>query len=145
VLTTAWSFLKSNFPAINPLVPVTSPVEMSFEQFQYAFVNTLPLQEQRAAYDRYVVPESRGVPRQSLSSIARIDFRKPHAPLLITAGERDHIIPASLNKANYRRYVAGSSTTDFKLFAGRDHFVIGERGWEEVADFILSWLDKKVD
>jgi pimeloyl-ACP methyl ester carboxylesterase len=142
VFTTAWSFLKANFPAINPFVPVTRPVEMSFEHFQYAFVNTLPQAEQRAAYDRYVVPESRGVPTQSLTSVARVDFRKSHAPLLITAGEKDHIIPASLNKTNYNRYKASASITDFKQFAGRDHFLISERGWEEVADYCLQWLEK---
>jgi pimeloyl-ACP methyl ester carboxylesterase len=145
VFSTAWSFIKSNFPGINPLVPVSQPVAMSFELFQYAFVNALPLAEQRAAYDRYVVPESRGVPTQSLTSVAHVDFEKPHAPLLITAGERDHIIPASLNRTNYKKYTDPASVTDFKQFPGRDHFVIGERGWQEVADFILSWLDEKVD
>jgi len=39
--------LKANFPAINPFL-LHQPVMMSFEQFQYAFVNTLPLEEQRA-------------------------------------------------------------------------------------------------
>ena len=145
VLTTAWSFLKSNFPAINPFVPVTNPVEMSFEQFQFAFVNTLPTAQQRAVYDRYVVTESRGVPTQSLTSVARVDFKKPHAPLLITAGEKDHIIPPSLNRTNYAKYKAAASITDFHEFPGRDHFVIGEPGWEEVADFVLSWLDQRVD
>ncbi len=143
VLTATWSFLKANFPAINPFVPVDQPVEMSFEAFQYAFVNTLPLAEQRAAYDRYVVPESRGVPTQSLTSAARVDFKRPHAPLLITAGEKDHIIPASLNRTNYRKYQNAESTTDFKEYPGRDHFVIGERGWQEVADFVLAWLEEK--
>lgn len=143
VFSTAWSFLKANFPSINPLVPVTQPVEMTLERFQYAFVNTLPLDQQRAAYERYVVPESRGVPTQSLGPIAHVDFKRVHAPLLITAGERDHIIPASLNRANYERYKAGSSVTDFKVFPGRDHFGIGEPGWQEIADFALSWLEQK--
>jgi len=140
VFTTAFSFLKANFPAINPFL-VSQPVEMSFKHFQYAFVNTLPEAEQRAAYDRYVVPESRGVPTQSLTSAGKVDFKKAHPPLLITAGQRDHIIPASLNKANYNKY-QGSSITDFKEFAGRDHFVIGEKGWEEVADYCMAWLEK---
>ncbi|HEY2979898.1 MAG TPA: alpha/beta fold hydrolase [Anaerolineales bacterium] len=142
VFTTAWSFIKANFPAINPFAPVTQPVLMTFEHFQYAFVNTLPLDEQRAAYDRYVVPESRGVPTQSLTSVARLDFKTPHPPLLITAGERDHIIPASLNRSNYRKYAGSASVTDFKQFPGRDHFIIGEKGWEEVADYCLDWLEQ---
>jgi pimeloyl-ACP methyl ester carboxylesterase len=142
VFTTSFSFLKANFPVINPLVPVTQPDMMSFERFQFAFVNTLPQTEQRAVYDRYVVPESRGVPTQSLTSVAKVDFSKPHPPLLITAGERDHIVPASLNRTNYNKYKASSSLTEFKQFAGRDHFGMGEKGWEEIADYSLAWLDK---
>jgi pimeloyl-ACP methyl ester carboxylesterase len=143
VFTTTWSYYKSNFPAINPLVPVTRPVRMSFGQFQHAFVNTLPLDEQRATYGRYVAPESRGVPTQSLTSVAKVDFKKPHPPLLITAGENDHIIPPSLNRANFSRYKASHWITERKEFKGRDHFLIGERGWEEVGDYALAWLNEK--
>ncbi len=114
---------------------------MSFEQFQYAFVNTLPLDQQRGAYDRYVVPKSRGVPTSSLGAAGKIDFSEPHRPLLITAGEKDHFVPTSLNRLNYKRY-KGPSVTEFKEFAGRDHFVIGGRGWEEVADYCLEWIEK---
>jgi hypothetical protein len=88
------------------------------------------------------VPESRGVPTQSLTSVARIDFKKAHPPLLITSGEKDNIIPASLNKANYNRYHASESIIDFKEFARRDHFGIGEKGWEEIADYSLAWLEQ---
>jgi pimeloyl-ACP methyl ester carboxylesterase len=139
VFTTEWSFIKSNSPAINPLL-VNQPALMTFEQFQYAFVNTLPLDEQRAAYDRYVVPESRRVPLSSLGPAGKVDFGRPRRPLLITAGEKDHIIPASLNRANYKKY-RGPSVTDFREFAGRDHFLIGSRGWQEIADTCLGWLD----
>ena len=140
VFTTEFSFVKANFPAINPFL-LSQPVQMTFEHFQYAFVNTLPLDEQRAAYDRYVVPESRGVPTSSLGSAGKVDFNRLRRPLLITAGEKDHIIPASLNKSNYKKYKA-PSVTDFKEFAGRSHFLIGSRGWEEIADYCLEWLGK---
>jgi fermentation-respiration switch protein FrsA (DUF1100 family) len=135
--------LKANFPAINPFL-LSQPVQMSFEHFQYAFVNTLPLDEQRAAYDRYVVPESRGVPTSSLGAAGKVDFHRPRRPLLITAGEKDHIIPASLNRSNYEKY-KGTFVTNFKLFAGRDHFLIGSRGWEEIADYALDWLNQSGD
>ena len=72
---------------------------------------------------------------------ARWISKKTRPPLLITAGEKDHIIPASLNRSNYNKY-QGTSITDFKEFVGRDHFVIGEKGWEEVADYSLAWLEK---
>jgi alpha-beta hydrolase superfamily lysophospholipase len=141
VFTPKWSFLKSNWPHITPFVSPSRPIAMTFERFQYAFVNTLPLEEQRAAYERYVVPESRRVPRESLT--AKVDFKKPHPPLLLIAGSADNIIPASLNQANYAKYKLSPSVTDFKEFAGRTHFIIGQKGWEQVADFVLAWLTKQ--
>ena len=141
VFTTKWSFLKSNWPHITPFVSLKSPIEMTFERFQYTFVNGMPVPEQRAGYDKYVVPESRRIPRQSLT--ARVDFQKLHPPLLFIAGSADNIIPSSLNKSNYAKYRVSPSVTDFKEFAGRTHFTIGQRNWEEVADYILTWLIEK--
>ncbi len=142
VFSTRWSFLKSNWAHITPFVAQSSPIEMTFGRFQYTFVNGYSVAEQRAAFERYVVPESRRVPRESL--LASIDFTKPHAPLLMIAGSADHIIPASLNKANRDKYKSTTSVTDFKEFAGRTHFIIGQKNWEEVADYILAWLDGRV-
>ena len=138
VFTTKWSFLKSNWPHITPFVSQSSPIVMSFERFQYTFTSELPLEEQRAAYDRYVVPvpESRRVPRESLT--IKVDFRKPHAPLLLIAGSADNIIPSSLNKANHAGYKYSPSITDFKESPGRTHFTIGQKNWEEAADYVLT-------
>ncbi len=49
VLTTKWSFLRSNFPHITPFVSLNDPVRMSFKRFQYTFVNDLPLAEQQSS------------------------------------------------------------------------------------------------
>jgi alpha-beta hydrolase superfamily lysophospholipase len=87
------------------------------------------------------VPESRRVPRESLT--ARVDFKKPHPPLLLIAGLADNIIPASLIKATYTKYKRSPSVTDYKEFAGRAHFIIGQKGWEEVADSVNTWLIDK--
>ena len=139
VFTPSWSFLKANFPMINPFVSGAAPRCMPFADFQYAFVNTLPLAEQQADYERYVVPESRKVPRDSLVSAGAVDFKKAHAPLLLIAGKADHIIPAGLNKINFEKYHASPSRTDFKEFPGRVHFIIGQKGWEEVAEYVAGW------
>lgn len=143
VFPTRWSFFKANWPMINPFISKTQPHMMTFEQFQYAFVNDMPETEQRAAYDRYVVPESRGVPRESLGTVAKIAFGEKQRPLLLIAGQNDHIIPASLNKQNYAKYRQSGSVTAFKEFAGRNHFIIGQPNWSEVADYILSWLEEQ--
>lgn len=140
VFSAEWSFIKANLPHINPFARQDVPIEMTFERFQYAFVNGMSLAEQRAAFERYVVPESRRVPAESLTGAAHVDFKRPGPPLLLVAGESDHIIPASLTRANYRRYKRADSRTDLLSFAGRNHFLLGQPGWEEVADAIVGWL-----
>ncbi len=87
-----------------------------------------------------MVPESRQVPRESTGRVGRIDFRKQRPPLLLIAGSQDHIVPATLNQSNYAKYKASPARTEFKEFSGRDHFIIGEPGWEEVAGYTLTWL-----
>jgi pimeloyl-ACP methyl ester carboxylesterase len=142
VISLRWSFLKSNWPAISPFANGDQPVALSFEQFSYAFVNGLPPDEQRAAYDRYCVPESRRVGKGPTTPAAAIDFSKASAPLLLIAGENDHIIPASLNRSNQARYAKSPKPAELQQFAGRTHFIIGQKGWEEVADFALDWIAK---
>jgi pimeloyl-ACP methyl ester carboxylesterase len=140
VLTLKWSFYRSTFPALNPFLPASNPYMMSFKHFQYAFANDLSLAEQRVAYEKDMVPESRRLSRGGLSSAARVDFKRRRSPLLLIAGEKDRIMPAALNRTNFRRYRKSPSVTEFKEFPGRSHYsIIAGKGWEEVADYALDW------
>ena len=114
---------------------------MSFEDWQYAFVNGMPLEEQQAAYDTFTIPESKTISRDALSDEAKVDFEKAHVPLLITAGDTDHIIPAHLNNRNYKAYANNESVVDYKVFPNRNHFVLGQHTWKADADYILDWLN----
>lgn len=142
VTSAKWSFLRSNWPVISPFVSKHQPFFMSLSQFVYAFVHTLPPEAQRDAYERNVVPESRIVGRGTLTDAAKIDFDAPHAPLLFVAGELDRIIPASLNESNHARYKHAGSVTELKTFEGRTHYIIGQPGWEEVADHVAAFLQR---
>ena len=55
----------------------------------------------------------------------------------------DHTIPHQLNYDNYKKYTDKNSITDYKIFPGRNHFVLGQPGWEEIAIYILEWLEKQ--
>ena len=65
---------------------------------------------------------------------------KPHAPLLIMAGSKDNLIPAHLNRRNFKAYKQNGSLLEYKEFAGRNHFVLGLPTWKEEADYILNWI-----
>ena len=135
-----WSFLKANLPTINPLKG-NSVFLPGLEWFHYAFCNTMTIEQTQKAYNDYVVPESRNIARSSIRDDGKIDFKKPHNPLLIIAGEKDNIVPSSLNKKNYMAYKDKNSRTDFHEFGGRSHYICGQLQWEEVAGFVALWLD----
>ena len=139
VFSFKWSFLRSNLATINPFKG-DSICFPSVDWFQYAFCNTMTMEETRRVYERLVVPESRNIPRSSTKADGAIDFRKPHAPLLFIAGEKDHIIPASLNRSNFDSYKDPGCRRDFREFPGRTHMICGQKNWEEVAGFVSEWL-----
>jgi len=117
-------------------------------RFTYAFANTFPPDDARRAYERFAVPDSGQLLHEGAfanlhrHAATKVDFRNDaRAPLLITAGSRDHTVPARVAKANYRKYKARGVRTDFVEFPNRSHLLMVERGWEFVASRIADWLD----
>lgn len=139
IISFKWSFLKANLSTINPFKGDSVCVP-SLEWFHYAFCNTLSLEETQIEYYKFVVPESRNIPRSTTKKDGQIDLKKPHEPLLIIAGEKDNIIPSSLNKKNFLAYTDKNSKVDFKEFAGRTHYICGQKNWEEVAAYVNDWI-----
>lgn len=137
-----FSFLRAGWKALGLFTSTKKTYLMSFKDWQYAFVNGMPLKEQQLAYDQNTIPESKTVARGGLTRAAAVDFKKPHAPLLITSGSEDNIIPPHLNFRNFKRYVKNGSVVDYKEFQGRNHYVLGQPTWKADADYILNWLAK---
>ena len=139
VLSTEFSFLRGIWRVVRPAFGGSGSYFMSFSDFQDVWANGLPLQEQRAIYPSLIVPESRRLARGALGLGARVAFDRARAPLLFVAGERDRFIPPSLNRTNARRYRTSEAVTDFRVYPGRTHHILGQAGWEEVADDVLAW------
>lgn len=139
IIPTQLSFLKSNLPVLNPLKG-DSVFHPSKKWWYYAFGNNLTREESDKAFDEFAVPESRNIPRSTTKKFAKIDFSKPHVPLLFIAGEKDHIIPHSLNEKNFKAYKDTNSIKNFKIFENRGHFICGDKNWEEVATYVYDWL-----
>lgn len=136
-----FSFLKGGWKSLGFFTSLSKTYLMSFRDWQYAFVNGMKFTDQKKAYERFAIPESKRVARGGLTSAAKVDFKKPHAPLLLTSGSTDNIIPAHLNQRNYKKYKKNGSVVDYKEFPGRNHFVLGQPVWEEDANYILEWIE----
>lgn len=142
VVTFKLSFYKAGWGTLGFFTSAKQSFLMSFMQWQYAFTNGMSYEEQTTAYYNLLTPESKLLVRDGLSKAAKVDFEQAHVPLLFTAGSTDNFIPASLNYSNYKKYTDPNSVTDFKLFEGRNHFVLGQPTWKEEAEYILQWIEK---
>ncbi len=149
VLAVDWSVLKANSSVLFRWMNWDKVLTMTFPEFQYAFVNTFPEDQQRAYFDRYVVPETGRIFFQAAFAMLdphhalHVNFENPdRAPLLLIAGEHDHLVPAHVVKANYEHHRRSPARTDFHEFAGRAHLLTSQEGWEEVADYAANWLEQ---
>lgn len=135
-----FTFLRSTWKVLGLFSSSKKTYLMSFKDFQYAFVNGMPLAEQKSAYEAYAIPESKTVARGGLTNAAAVDFSKKHVPLLITAGMRDHIIPAHLSIRNYNKYKKNGSVLNYHE-TNSNHSVLTATGWENEADYVANWLE----
>jgi len=140
VITISWSMMKSVWGPLGFFTSVRKSYMMSLKSWKYIFTNGMSEDDQVKSYSQYAIPESKLVSRDGLTSAARLDFTRAHVPLLITSGSDDHIVPAALNFANYKKYSDADSVTEYKEFKGRNHFVLGQSTWKLDAEYILKWL-----
>ena len=118
-------------------------LHMSLQDFQYAFVNTVPEPEQKIVYQRQVVPETGRIFFQASTALFNnantVNFNNAQRPpLLMIAGESDHIVKTGMVRENAQKYKAAKA--DYKSFPGRCHWIIAQDGWEEVAGYAADWI-----
>lgn len=146
VLDLPLSTLRSTSPVLRNPFNRGKATGLTEKQFRYAFGNALTEAESRAAYERYHVPAANtvlfegAVANLSPSSPLKVRFDNDgRAPLLFVAAGEDHVVPPKVNRSNVKKYARSNAVTAYKEFAGRSHFTVGQAGWEEVADYALSW------
>ena len=149
VLAVDWTVLKANSSVLFRWMNWEKVLSMTFPEFQYAFTNTFPEEEQKKYYDRYVVPETGRIFFQAAFAqldphhALRVNFQNhERAPLLLITSEFDHLVPAHVTKSNYEQYQKSLARTDFHEFPGRSHLLMSQDGWEEVADYVAGWLEQ---
>jgi pimeloyl-ACP methyl ester carboxylesterase len=141
-----WSQLHSTFPVLKNPANRNRAVGFTFDQFHYAFTNGVDEAIARPLYERYAVPANGGILFDSVIANLKpghqdtwVDYRNDdRAPLLFISGDRDHIMPPSVQKSNAKHYKSDKTVTEIVEFEG-PHFMPALEGWEKIADHALEW------
>jgi pimeloyl-ACP methyl ester carboxylesterase len=140
------SQVKSTFPVLKNPANRHRAVAFTHEQWHYAFTNTFTEEESRRLYERYAIPASGRILWNTVLANfqpgpqdAWVDYHnEARAPLLFISGSEDHLMPPKVQRSNAKHYTS-ATVTEVKEYEGRAHLLPAQEGWEEVADFALSW------
>jgi pimeloyl-ACP methyl ester carboxylesterase len=150
VLALPFSTLRSSFPVLKNPANAHRVIPLSAEEFRYGFANAVSTDEADVLYERWAIPgPGRPLFQAALANFTRhseaaVDTANPtRGPLLLIAGERDHIVPPVVTRATLRLYRDSPAITDFQQFRGRGHSLVVDHGWREVADATLDWLSNR--
>ncbi len=69
----------------------------------------------------------------------------PAWPRMLIAGSKDNQVPVSMIRENFKRYARSTAITDFKKFLRRSHLIAIQDGWQEVAEYALSWVERQTE
>ncbi len=138
--------LKAAFPVVSKWNAGSKVHQMDFADWQWGWTHTQPEAEQRAAYERYVVPTPGKVYAQGATApftdVMTVNFKnKERAPLLLMAGLEDRTVSADMVRSAFRQHERGGGRTEWREFAGRTHWICNQPGWEAVCDTAIDWAE----
>jgi pimeloyl-ACP methyl ester carboxylesterase len=81
-----------------------------------------------------------GLPWLDRTKAAAVDPRRVTVPLLFVAAEKDRLVPSGVVRRTAKRF---DHVSDYVQFDGQGHWVLGQPGWERVADHAEAWLTGK--
>jgi non-heme chloroperoxidase len=147
VLPVPLSALKAASPVLGNPLNTGRAVPLTFEQFRYAFGNTVEESEARQLYEAYAVPAP-GAPLFQAAAANlnpwtedKVDTANPErGPLLIISGEKDHTVPPAVSEATYKRQQKNPGVTEYREIPGRGHSLTIDHGWREVAEVALAFI-----
>ena len=131
-----WGFFKNSVAITNPFKG-DEPFYKTPDDFYKTFGNAMAREASDAAFERTATHDSRNILRDCMLGPGDLDLELTTKRLLFIGAEKDEIIPPGLNQRNSEAYSGNLGT--FKEYPNRGHFICGQPGWEEIAEYIAAW------
>jgi pimeloyl-ACP methyl ester carboxylesterase len=81
-----------------------------------------------------------GLPWLDRGRAATVDPRLVTVPLLFVAASKDKLTPPGVVKRAAKRF---DHVADYVEYPGQGHWVLGQPGWQRIAEDTAAWLDGK--
>ncbi|MFC1912553.1 alpha/beta hydrolase [Chloroflexota bacterium] len=138
------SVLRSFFSGLTKWRFWEKPARQTFNEAVYSMLQLMTPEEQKEIYSRFVYESGRAASEIGFcifdpNKASKVDETKITCPVLIIAGTQDRITPASVVRKIAAKY---SAVSTYREFADHAHWVVGEPGWQEIAEYVSDWLDQ---
>jgi non-heme chloroperoxidase len=147
VLPLPISALRSSWPVLHNPANRDRAVPLTYDQFHYAFANTVSEEEAQELYETFAVPGSGATLFQAATANlnpwteAKVDVANPQrGPLLIISGDKDHTVPRAMAHAAYDQQKKNPGVTEFFEMKGRGHSLTIDSRWRDVADKAFEFV-----
>jgi len=122
------------------------PIRPTFREAAYSMLNLLSFEEQTEIYSKFVHESGRAASEIGFwifdsKKASEIDAVKITCPVLVVGSSHDRITPVSLVRKVAEKY---AHLADYKEFPNHAHWILGEPGWENCAEYCLDWLKEKI-
>lgn len=120
------------------------PMRQTYNEAIYSMLRLLPNEERKRVFGQFVYESGQaafeiGFWFLDRKGASRVDETKVTCPMLTVAGGRDRITPACVVWKVHKKY---RTVSTYRKFPNHAHWVIGEPGWQEVAEYVSDWLDR---
>jgi pimeloyl-ACP methyl ester carboxylesterase len=114
----------------------------SFKSAVYSTLHLLPEMDQKSTFEKIVYESGRAIFEIGFwyldpKGVAKVDETKVDCPVLVVSGALDRLTPASVVRKVAKKY---KSVSIYKEFQNHSHWLIGEPGWEDIAEYVLDWI-----
>jgi non-heme chloroperoxidase len=140
------SVIKSFWSGLSKWGWWRKPLRGTFDEAVYGILNLVPEEEQKDIYNKLVYESGRAAKEIGFylfdsQDASKVDEVRITCPVLVIAGSKDRMTPASVVRKISDKYGAVSTYMEYSDHA---HWVIGEPGWEEIVEYVADWVSENV-
>jgi pimeloyl-ACP methyl ester carboxylesterase len=137
-----WTVIKSAWYNRERMALWDEPLFPTFEGVAYSSLHLLKPQEQKMVYEKFSYESGRAAWEMAFwffdgKRATFVDDEKVTCPVLIIVGTEDRLTPPAITRKIQHKYNKVSTYIEFN---NHSHWIIGEDGWEKVAETIHGWL-----